>query len=102
MGLIAILGVLGIAFMVQAYSSFTWGLVASVYYGWFVLPYFSTFPVFTVTQFVGFTMFVNVIIRQVPSFIQNEYKDTSMEWSYLILGPWITLLLGWCIHSIWF
>lgn len=101
--MIGFLGVLGIVFLMLTYSAFSWGYVASVFYGWFILPNFPTLPHFTVAQFVGFMIFANVTInRTSPGFIKDDYKDKLSEWLYFFISPWLTLFFGWLIYNTWF
>lgn len=98
-----LLAILGFAFLILAYSSFSWGYVASLFYGWFILPNFPTLPHFTVTQFVGFMIFISITFnRSSPDFIKDEYKEKGQQWFYLFISPWLTLFFGWSMYSIFF
>lgn len=87
---------------VLIYSSFSWGYVAYVFYGWFVTPYIHNLPQFTITMFVGFILFISVILPKSATFIKDEYEREDLKWIYLILGPWLTLFGGWVVHSLFF
>jgi hypothetical protein len=84
-----------------AYYSFSWGYVISVFYGWFVLSAIPTLPHFTVLQFVGFSLFCNALIRGNSTHLKDEYKDEYSK-KFSFFGPWLVLLVGYVIHSIWF
>lgn len=84
-----------------AYFAFSWGYVISVFYGWFVLSAIPTLPHFTVLQFVGFSLFCNALVRSHSNSIKKEYREDD-DRSMSFLGPWIVLLFGYIIHSIWF
>lgn len=102
-----LLGILGMAFIVIVlvfYNAFAWGYVAKAAYGWFILPYFPNLPHFVVYQFVGFSFFINIIIRQTSTHdnIKEQYKDKNYTGvTNLFFGPWISLICGWLLHT-WF
>lgn len=83
------------------YSTFSWGYVLHVMYGWFILSAIPTLPHFTVLHFVGFSLFANALVRHSSDSIKSEYKDKSKE-SLHWISPWLTLLVAWIVHSIWF
>jgi hypothetical protein len=97
-----ILGLFIITIFLIPYYAFSWGYVISEYYIWFIPEYFrQSLPNFTLLQFVGFSLFSNVLIRSNTLFIKKEYKE-EYELVMMILAPWITLALGYVIYSIWF
>lgn len=99
----AFLTALLIVGIVVVYGSFSWGFVASKFYGWFVLPAFPTLPHFTVTEFVGFMLFIGVMTHKgTGQLIDKKYRDEVGEWAMVILAPWLTLLLGWGLYSVFF
>ena len=81
------------------YSSFSWGYVAVIFWGWFIIPLFPEAPLFTWTQFAGFMFMLNCFVHQSNKHVKKEYKDEVTEWSGLILNPWLTLLGGWIFHK---
>lgn len=96
--LIAILFIIGVI----VYNAFSYGYVASVFYGWFILPMFPNLPHFTYLQFVGITLFLIALFpKHSSSNVKSEYKDDNGLWG-TFLKPWILLILGAIIHSIWF
>lgn len=67
--------ILLIAFGIIAYNTFAWAYVAKIFYGWFILPYFTTLPQFGTLQFVGFLMFIAVLTHKHSTNVKSEYKD---------------------------
>ena len=84
------------------YNAFSWGYVASVFYGWFILPFFPSLPHFSVSQFIGFIVFIAVMTHKGHTSVKDEYKDSSESMVQLFLGPWISLLVGALIHQFFF
>jgi len=100
---LALLGLVAFIAGLIIYNSFAWGYVAHMTYGWFILPFFPNLPHFEIYQLVGFSFFANVIIRSgYHDNIKDEYKDNKYQTAIgVIIGPWVTLLCAWIIHS-WF
>ena len=96
------LGLILIVLGVIVYNAFAWGYVASVFYGWFVLPSFPTLPHFGYVEFIGFLLFIGVMTHKSSTNIKDEYKDTGMDTLQLLIGPWISLFLGWLVHIVFF
>ena len=90
-------GVFTLVGVLLIYNSFSWGFVSFTFYYWFVLPNIPDLPHFTITQFIGFSLFVNTIIRHGSSHLKDEYKDQTKEWTGILLSPWLTILFGWFI-----
>jgi hypothetical protein len=84
------------------YLSFSWGLVAFKFYGWFVLPYFEGLPEFSITHFVGFILFIGVMTHKSSTHLKKEFEDEGMKMVSVILGPWITLFCGWLMYALFF
>lgn len=98
------LGLMFVLFVFLIYGAFSWGFVAFKFYGWFILsqPTFTTLPHFTITQFVGFLLFIGVLTHKSIISIKDEYKDKNFEYFSLLLGPWFVLLVGWMIQGLFF
>lgn len=94
------LGILLLAFLFVIYNAFSWGYVASVFYGWFVLPHFPNFPQFGWVEFVGFILFIGVLTSKSYRHIKDEHIDKTTTTVSLFLGPWLTLFLGWLIKVV--
>lgn len=87
-------------FVISIYNAISWGYVASVFYGWFILPSFPTLPNFTYFEFVGFILFIGVITHKHSPSIKEEYKDSGSDLIQEFFGPWLTLIFGWIIHNL--
>lgn len=84
---------------VIVYTSFSWGFVAYKFYGWFILPTFPELPMFTITQFVGFVLFVSVMTHKEKPSLKKELIDESGMILNVIFTPWIVFLMGLFIHT---
>jgi uncharacterized membrane protein len=100
--LLTLIGVIGFITLLVLYGAFSWGYVSHTFYGWFILPIFNDLPHFTVIQFVGFSLFLNTIIRHGATHIKDEYKDKTTEHVSVFLMPWLVLLFGWFIKIVLF
>lgn len=80
------------------YNSFSWGFVLFKFWGWFIVPVFTTLPLITFWQAVGL-MFV-VALFHGKHLTPKEYDKTNAAVTVL-LGPWLTLFVGWLIGAIW-
>lgn len=83
------------------YTSFSWGYVAYVTYGWFILPIAPTFPHLGVLQFIGIFLFLGCIIRSNNPNIKSEYVDKYSQWFTFICAPWITLGFSYLFYSLY-
>ena len=81
------LGILILVLLLLLYNVFAWGYVASVFYGWFVLPYFPNLPHFGYVEFISFVLFFGVLTHKSPTFIKDEYKDKTMDMIQFLIGP---------------
>lgn len=96
------IGILVLVLLFLLYNAFAWGYVASVFYGWFVLPSFPNLPHFSYIEFIGFVLFMGVLTHKNPTNIKDEYKDKGMDTIQLLIGPWVTLFFGWLVHIVFF
>lgn len=80
------------------YHSFSWGFVLFKFWGWFVVPVFSTLPVLTFWQAVGLMFIIALFHGQHVK--PKEYDEFDAATTVLI-GPWLTLFVGWLIGTIW-
>lgn len=96
--LLLLLGVLVLVPMIVLYSSFSWGYVATIFWGWFILPLFPDLHSFTWIQFAGMMCLVNCFTNHKTFKIKKEFEDKTQTWSSIILAPWLTLLGGWILH----
>jgi hypothetical protein len=100
--ILAFIGGISLFFLITIYTTFSWGFVSFKFYQWFILSTFTELPHFSITQFVGFLLFVSVFVRHQPTQLKDEYKDKSSEWGLLLVAPWISLLIGFIIHTMYF
>jgi hypothetical protein len=100
--LIGLIGGIGLAMLLILYSALSWGYVTYVLYHWFVLTTLTELPHFTITQFIGFALFLRALIPSSPDYIKDEYKDKSTMYIMNFLGPWIVLLFSWALKVILF
>jgi len=96
--LLLFLGVLVLVPIIVLYSSFSWGYVATIFWGWFIIPLFPDLHSFTWIQFAGIMFLVNCFTSYSKIQIKDEYKDNVVSWTQIILAPWLTLLGGWILH----
>jgi len=96
-----ILGV-GVVALLVLYNSFSWGYVTFMLYNWFILPSFPASPHFSILAFVGFNLFLNAIIRSSSSHIKSEYQNQTAQWTTILLAPWLTLFISWCLYHAYF
>lgn len=99
--LFILIGGLGLVFLLGWYLLFSYSFVAMKFYGWFVLPFFPNLPHFTVNHFIGFGLFLGVLIRSGSGGykIKDEYRDKNTEHFNMIVLPWVSLLIGYIFHT---
>jgi hypothetical protein len=100
--LLTLIGTIGLVALVILYGSFSWGFVSYTFYNWFVLTSLPQLPHFSVYEFIGFSIFINSLIRGGQNHIKDEYRDKSTEYTLLFLSPWFVLFFGWFIKTIIF
>lgn len=100
--LLTLIGTIGVVAILIIYGSLSWGFVSYTLYNWFILPVFPELPHFTVTQFIGFSLFANTIIRHSSVYIKDEYKEKSTEYAAMVLNPWLVLLFAWLLKIVLF
>jgi len=91
---------IGIMFV---YDALSWGLVMYKFWGWFVLPVFTTLPVLTFVQALGLMFVIGLFKNHITGDnIKDEYKRNKWESALILLiFPWITLIFGWLAWKIW-
>jgi hypothetical protein len=99
---LTLLGTISMVAILIIYGALSWGFVSYTFYKWFILTSFPDLPYFNMVQFIGFSLFINVLIRHNGVYIKDEYKDKSTEYSSLILNPWLVLSFGWLLKIILF
>jgi len=84
------------------YGALSWGLVVSKFWVWFLLPVFPALPAISFAQAIGLSFFIGLFHTVNTQVIQKEYKDETQGAILAVIAFWITLLVGWIVHSIWF
>lgn len=101
-----ILGITIIGMLLMLYLSFAWGFVSYKLFNWFIIPSFLDkgifLPEFGILSFIGFSLFINTLIRSSSIHIKSEYKDETTERFSIFFNPWLILLLTWFIKLILF
>lgn len=80
------------------YASFAWGVVLFYFWGWFVLPVFTTLPMLNLYEAIGLTLVIGLFHYKNYTIIKPEYSNTSY-WM-MFLGPWVVLAAGWLVNNI--
>jgi hypothetical protein len=100
--LLTLIGAFGLSVLLVLYAVFSWGLVSHTFYHWFIIPVFTDLPEFSIIQFIGFTLFINTIIKHGTTQVKDEFKDKTTEYSFVFLMPWLSLFFGWILKIILF
>ena len=100
--LLTLIGTIGMVAILILYGAFSWGFVTYTFYNWFVLTSFPDLPHFSIIQFIGFSLFLNTVIRHGSVYIKDEYKDKKVEYIAMFLNPGLILLFGWVLKVILF
>ncbi len=86
---------------VVAYAALARGFVLSVLWGWFAIP-LGLQPI-NPPLAIGIALVVSFLTHQHHASIKDE-RETSQKWidvANVILSPWLTLLMGYVIHTYW-
>jgi len=82
-----------------------WGFVSHQTYEWFVLSQIKTLPEFTILQFIGFNVFVQILTGvnlTTGDYMKQEYlKDRSVLIIMKVMLPWIVLMVSYFIHLLY-
>lgn len=99
--ILAILFVFLLVLGAMIYGSFSWGFVCFKFWYWFILPIFPSLPSLTFYQCVGLFFFIGLFnISNVNSFNYNKTDEQrNNELAGSILAPWLTLVIGWLIGT---
>lgn len=96
MGFILILGLIVIIFL---YSTLAWGLVLFKFWGWFVLPVFTTLPEITFVQALGLMFVIGLFKTSSSQIIKKQYTMDNTGWIVWAM-PWATLVFGWLAYTL--
>lgn len=81
-----------------AFGAFAWGYIFYSFWGWFVLPVFTTLPVINIFQAIGLVMFLDLFKNQVHQVVKPEYVDSEKQSVVTILAPVVVFIVGWLVH----
>ena len=100
--LIALSAILGIVVVALVYKPIVHGLVFYKFYAWFVLPIFIELPEISYLSSVGLIFFISLLKGSGGSHqkIKEEYCKSDYTSWYIIVGPWLALLMGWLAQMI--
>ena len=86
------------------YSSLSWGFVLHKFYYWFLLPVFPELPQINFWQAVGLYFIVGLFHNHNSKSLKEELyeKDKYSRAAALLFTPWLMLIIGWFIHSLFF
>ena len=85
------------------YLILSWGYIASISYRWYILSQFKDLPHFNTIEFGGFMIFVSVMKGVHIDHVKKEYKDDHfIQYSLMILLPWLFLFFSYIFHSLYF
>ena len=97
--ILALLGLVGMIAFLVGYGVLTWGFVVYKFYYWFLLSLIPEAPLITFAQAIMISLLLSLFKNHStgPN-IKKEYREDS-GMSQMFLATWVTLLLGWIIHS---
>lgn len=99
----AIFGLLAVVLLVAGlfvYATAVRGLIIYKFWYWFVLPVFTTLPVITFYEALGFAFVISLFRSSYTTpkqTIGGKKIESEKDYSGLFL-PWIVLLLGYLVH----
>lgn len=97
-GFLRAMGGIVIGALLLAYFIWTNGFIAMYFYNWFVKPVLKT-PEYSLYQFIGFSVFVRVLVPRGSEYIKSEFKDED-RWYKMLIAPWLIFALGFVIQVI--
>lgn len=95
--MIKITAILAAVVLMVLYTALSWGYVGHTMYLWFVHPYFTDLPTFSVNHFIGFMMFATVITNRGSVHIKDEFQDKTAMYSAFLFSPWVSLFVAWFV-----
>ena len=100
--LLVLLGTILILPFLVLYSAFSWGFVATVLSGWFVIPLFPEFPQLSWIEFAGISLFISCFVIEPVNQIKDDCRvERPAILIEMYLRPWLLLLISWFIHLIY-
>lgn len=82
------------ALFMIVYGVFTWALIVYQYYHWFALPLYPQLPTINFEEAIGLSFLISLFKTHSSLAIKDEYRDKTLEYAILFLGPWFLLLVG--------
>jgi hypothetical protein len=97
--ILALLGLVGMIAFFVGYGVLTWGLVTYKFYYWFFIVLVPAAPAITFAQAIMISCCLSLFKNHSTGHkIKKEYREDS-GLTEMFLSPWVTLLLGWIVHS---
>ena len=81
-----------------AFGAFAWGYIFYSFWGWFVLPVFTTLPVVNIYQAIGLVMFLDLFKNMNMPVMKEEYRDSTTQSVMTIIAPFVVFIVGWLVH----
>ena len=96
------LGVLVLGILSMFYFAFSWGFILHKYWYWFVLDIFPDLPTITFYQAVGLKIFTGILVVVTNPNLKEEFYDSDKtnRTIYIVMLPWLSLLIGYIIHLV--
>jgi hypothetical protein len=92
-----------VVFLVLIYSYAAGGFVFSKLWLWFAVPVFGVEEL-TVAQSVGLCMLISFVTKN-NNYSSDKKSEEGFEkygqYIFAIAQPWVALLVGWIIYSVW-
>jgi hypothetical protein len=97
--------IVGLLFLIYSGVVITYTVSCSAYvvlkfWYWFLLPILPSLPHIVWVQALALSFVLQLFKNSHTSSIKKEYTDSGMSWFLLIVGPWLTLLVGYIFKSI--
>lgn len=80
-------------------KSLSWGFALYKFWYWFILPVFPGLPEITFWHAVGLFLLIGFFRIGDGQVIKDEYKQKTTGAIMSIITPWITLLIGYVLKS---
>jgi hypothetical protein len=97
--LLLAIGIIALIVVLILYSSLSWGFALYKFWYWFILPVFPGLPEITFWHAVGLFLFIVFFRIGDGQIIKDEYKEKTTGVIMSIITPWVTLLIGYMLKS---
>lgn len=100
--LVKLVGIIILIVLSLCYGAVIGGVIVSKFWGWFILPIFTTLPNITWIQGIGVSMFIGLFkyIDTNSKTIDEVEIKSKANWGLAILYSPIILLIGYLLHLI--